>query len=161
MGLGGLVKKFFKPVKLKKRDFDPEKVSIEDVRLPKILNSLGNDIIFAMMKEEISTYKSLGYHDKTLETLERKTYHSFQIGTMLRFIQSRLDILVVDTNKIFPSMITMLSFDSLQLKVFNIIGLYDKKIKKDLSGTQLINDIEWTPLDAGYLLYYIVQYKKN
>ena len=159
MGLGGIVKKVFTSVKLKKRVFDPEKVSIEDIVLPKIIRNLGADITISMVKEEITTYNSLGYKDKSIETLERKVYHSFQIGIILKYLQLDLSLTGRYKKDIYPDFVHKLQFEALQTKVFDIIDMYDKNVKKDLVGAQLINEIEWTPLDATYLLYYLTIYK--
>ncbi len=155
-----MIKKAFRPTRLKKRVFDPQKVSIEDIRLPDVINELGEQTVISITKEEISTFKSLDYKNKSLETLEHNAYHSFQIGVILKYLQLDIDLFTPNAKEIFPEFIQKFSLESLQSKVFNIIALYDKKIKKDMTQIQLTNDIEWTPLDAAYLLYYLCIYKK-
>ncbi|RLA78005.1 MAG: hypothetical protein DRG78_16130 [Epsilonproteobacteria bacterium] len=161
MGLGGVMKKIFTPTKFKKRVFDPEMISIEDIKLPKIIDQLDSKIIKSMVKEEISTYKSLGYKDKSLGALEVKTYHSFQVGCILKYLQLDYDLFIPNNSEIFPSFVTNYPFESLQTKVFEVINNYDKTIAKDPSGPKLINDISWSPLDVTYLLYYLTVYKNK
>lgn len=159
MGLGGMMKKAFTSVKLKKRVFDPEKLSIEDIVLPKVLNNLEVDVVKSMVKEELSTYKSLGYKDRSLGKLEAKSYHSFQIGVILKYLQLNYDLFIPNKEKTFPEFVTSYHFESLQIKVFDIVALFDKKIDKGSNGAQLARDIRWSPLDITYLLYYLSLYK--
>ncbi len=160
MGLGGFVKNIFNPVRLKKRTFDPEKVSIEDIKLPRIIDYFNSSITRSMVKEEISTYSSLNYKNKTMDELDNKEYHSFQIGIILKYLQLDYDLVVTNKDKIFPSFMKNIPSDTLQVKVFDIIAQYDKDIPKDPTGKQFTLDIRWTPLDAKYLLYYLTVYKE-
>ena len=159
MSLRGIAKSMFTLPRFKKRDFDPEKVSIEDIHLPIIINSFEDIITTNMVKDEYSTYKSLGYKNKTMETLNTHAYHSFQIGLMLKHIKIDKDIFIPNLENFFPKIILNTPEKIIESKVFDIIKQYDKQVSKDLTSLQLTNDIEWTPLEAGYLLYYIATYK--
>jgi len=159
MGLGGVLRKVFTSTKLKKRVFDPELVSIEDIKLPKIIDQLEPKLIVNMTKEEISTYKSLGYKDKSLGALEVRIYHSFQVGVILKYLQLDYDLFIPNSDQIFPKFVKNYPFESLQGKVFELIANYDKHIAKDPSGKKLIDDLRWSPLDVTYLLYYLTIYK--
>ncbi len=161
MSLGGIAKRVFKSVTLKKRVFDPEKVSIEDIRLPAILVDLNDVIIVNMVKDERSTYKSLEYNKKSIKSLNEYTFHSFQIGIVLRYLQLNHDLLIPNKELIFPSIVVNSPFVTIQLKIFEIIYKYDIKITKSSTGIQLMNDIKWTPLDMSYLLYYLSIYKEK
>jgi len=159
MGFGNFVKNAFTPVKLKKRVFDPEKVSIEDIKLPKILNDLDRDVIISMVKDEVVTYKSLGYKDKSLGALDVNVYHSFQIGTILKYLQLGYDLFIPNKKEVFSTFMLKYPYESLQSKVFDIIKEYDKKVSKMASENELISDMRWSPLDINYLLFYLTVYK--
>ncbi len=159
MGLGGLIRKVFTPIKLKKRVYDPEKVSIEDIKLPRIIDYFNSQVIITMVKEEVVTYKSLKYKDKTIDELTKITYHSFQIGVLMKYLQFNYDLFIPNKEKVFPSFVLNMPFETLQVKIFDIIALYDDVIPKDPTGKELIEDIRWTPLDTTYLLYYLTIYK--
>ena len=159
MSLTGIAKSMFSLPRFKKRDFDPEKVSIEDIHLPIIINTFEDIITVNMVKDEYSTYKSLDYKDKTIETLNTHVYHSFQIGLMLKYIKINRDMFIPNLETIFPKIILNTSKRMTESKIFDIIKKYDEKIKINLTSEQLTNDIQWTPLETGYLLYYIATYK--
>jgi hypothetical protein len=159
MNLRDMIKKLFISPRLEKRDFDPKKVSIEDIKLPKGIKSFGSNIITSTIKDEVSTYKSLGYYAKGIETLECNVYHSLQIGIMLKYIQLDMYLFIAKPSDIFPKKILLATKETLQSRVFDIFKKYDNSVKKNLTQTQLLQDIEWTPLEAGYLLYYLSIYK--
>ncbi len=161
MGLGGIAKRVFKTIKLKKRIFDPEKISIEDIKLPAMLVDLNDVVITTMVKDERNTYKSLEYNKKSIKSLNAYTFHSFQIGVVLRYLQLNHDLLILNKEQIFPSIVVNSPFITIQLKIFEIIYKYDEKVPKSSTGVQLMNDIKWTPLDMSYLLYYLSIYKEK
>ena len=161
MSLRGFAKSMFILPKFKKRDFDPEKVSIEDIKLPTIINSFEDIITLTMIKDEVSTYKSLDYANKTIETLNIHTYHSFQIGIMLKHLKINKEIVIPNIKTLFPQIILNTPQKIVESKVFDIIKKYDSKVNKDLTSLQLTNDIEWTPLEAGYILYYLTFFQEK
>ena len=71
MGFGSIVKKAFTPIRLKKRKFDPKKVDIEGIKLPKIIEDFEVRTIISFVKEEIATYRSLGYRHHELTNLKK------------------------------------------------------------------------------------------
>ena len=160
MGFGGMLKKAFKSVKLKKREFDPEKLDINDITLPKIIEDLDRAIIVSMAKEEVATYKSLGYKDKTLGALEANSYHSFQIGVLLRYYKLDLDLFIPNKDDIFNPFILNQSREAIQEKIFDIVERYDKIVPKEPSSMTLTTQLKWSPLEAGYLLYFLSTYKE-
>lgn len=159
MSLRGMVKNLFVSPRLKKRDFDPEKVSIEDIKLPTVIEDFEPIITTSMVKEEVSTYRSLEYRKKSMETLRCNDYHSLQIGAILKYIKLDMYLSIPKPAEVFPKQVLLVTKETLQSRVFDIFKKYDKTVKKNLTQTQLFHDIEWTPLDAGYLLYYLSVYK--
>lgn len=141
--------------RLKKRTFDPEAMSIEDIHLPHALNEVDIETIRKTIADDVSIYKSLGYKDKTLEHLKKSEYHSLQIGLMLRFIKEEKVFLIANLEDIIPSFINGITKSNLHKKVFDIVYRYDLIVNKNSTLVELENEIKWTPQEAAYLLRYI------
>ena len=141
--------------RLKKRTFDPEAMSIEDIALPNALMELDIEQVKKMIESEVSTFKSLGYKNKTLENLKVMEYHSFQIGLMLRFIKEERVFLIPQLDEINPSFINGATKSQLHKKVFDIVYRYDLGVDKNKSLVNLEQENKWTPQEAGYLLRYL------
>jgi hypothetical protein len=148
-------KKVIQQIKIKKRVFDPEKMSVEDISLPISLRRLDLDIAKKQIETEFKTYKSLGYKDKPLDQIKYKEYHSYQVGVILRYLKEDNTFFVPNINDILPSMVTYISKKQLHIKVFGIVFRYDNIVDKEALQEELVNDVEWTPLDMAYLLYYL------
>jgi hypothetical protein len=149
-------KKLFSLSKLKKREFDPEKMSAEDISLPFIIEDIDKFILRNSLKEELKTFKSLGYKNKSIEELNKEfEYHSYQIGLIIRCLKDKILQIDSNTKEILPKEVTSLSKQQLHIKVFNIVYKYDNLIKRNFTQKQLEEDISWTPLDIAYLLYYL------
>jgi len=141
--------------RLKKRTFDPEAMSIEDISLPNALMNLDPEEIKNMIEKEVSTFKSLGYKNKTLDQLKINEYHSYQIGMMLRYIKEERVFLIADIEELIPSFIMGATRQQLHIKVFDIVYRYDLGVNKNMSLEELEKEIKWTPKEAAYLLRYL------
>jgi len=141
--------------RLKKRTFDPEAMSIEDISLPNSLMELGIEDIKNMIEKEVTTFKSLDYKNKTLDQLKINEYHSYQLGIMLRFIKEERVFLIAKIDELIPSFIMGATRNQLHIKVFDIVYRYDLAVNKGMSTSQLEKEIKWTPREAAYLLRYL------
>ena len=141
--------------RLKKRTFDPEAMSIEDISLPKALMNLDIEDIKNMIEKEVATFKSLDYKNKTLDQLKVSEYHSYQIGIMLRYIKEERVFLIPKIDELIPSFIMGATRQQLHIKVFDIVYRYDLGVNKEQSLEELKKEIKWTPREAGYLFRYL------
>lgn len=141
--------------RLKKRTFDPEAMSIEDISLPNALMNLDVEVIKNMIEEEVATFKSLDYKNKTLTQLKINEYHSYQIGIMLRYIKENRVFLIPNIEGIIPSFIMGATRNQLHIKVFDIVYRYDLGVNKEMSIEELAKEVKWTPSEAAYLLCYL------
>jgi hypothetical protein len=148
-------KKVSQGIKIKKRVFDPEKMSVEDISIPVCLRNLDVDTAKSLVNEEFGTYNSLGYKDKPLDQIKLKEYHSYQIGLVLRCLSEGVVLFNPKVGNILPTMVTFITKKQLHLKVFDIVFRYDNSVGKHDIAPELIQDIKWSPLDMAYLLYYL------
>ena len=156
MALFGSMSKVFSTPKLKKRHFDPEKMSAEDIELPGSYMALDRDTLRVLIKDEIDTYKALDYKNKPDDQLKYPEYHSWQIGLMLKFIKDDMVFLYNDIDKILPSIAVHVTKRILHIKVFDIVYKYNEEVvSKTPIKEELLQDMRWTAQDMGYLLRYI------
>lgn len=141
--------------RLKKRTFDPEAMSIEDISLPNALMNLDPEDIKNMIEKEVATFKSLDYKNKTLDQLKINEYHSYQIGMMLRYIKEERVFLIADIEELIPSFVMGATRQQLHIKVFDIVYRFDLGVNKAMSLEELEKEIKWTPREAAYLLRYL------
>ena len=141
--------------RLKKRTFDPEAMSIEDISLPHCIMELDIAKIQSIIEKEVSTFKSLGYINKTLEQLSIQEYHSYQIGMILRYIKEDRILLISSIDKIVPSFVMGTVKKQLHNKVFDLVYRYDLSVNKMMTIEELKNEIKWTPRETAYLLRYL------
>ena len=141
--------------RLKKRTFDPEAMSIEDISLPNSLMNLDVEDIKNMIEKEVATFKSLDYKNKTLEQLKINEFHSYEIGLILRYIKEDRVFLIANIDEIIPSFIMGSTRNQLHIKVFDIVYRYDLGVNKMMSVDQLEKEIKWSPREAAYLLRYL------
>lgn len=152
--IGGMAGKIFSAPKFKKRRFDPEKMSVEDIMLPAPLKRLEDDQLRPMVKAEIDTFKSLGYKDQPLENLKREEYHSWQIGVILKFLKEDHVYPLHNIDEILPSMVFHITKKQLHIKVFDVVARYHETVESDFLKEDLEKDMRWSPIDMAYLLRY-------
>jgi|GEM_PF-3342146 hypothetical protein len=161
LGFGTTVEKMFNSVWLKKRKFDPEILDINDIKLPVYFNDFDNNRTIRDIKSELQTFKSLGYRFRKIIELDKREYHSLQIGTLLKALSLNIDLKVVVNQDYFPDYIYDIGYTTVQSKVSEIIKKYDTEVSKMSTELQLKNQLIWTPLEAGYILFYLSFYQNS
>jgi len=140
--------------RLKKRRFDPEKMSVEDIELPTVIKNMDSEKLPQMIQNEFSTYKSLGYVDLPLDQLKFPEYHSYQVGVVLKYLKEDKVYFTPDADSIISSAATSLSKRNLHIKVFDLVYRYNEIVDKTMLKEELEKDTKWTPLEISYLLRY-------
>ena len=74
---GPIVQILHSAPRFKKRKFDPEKMTLDDIILPEVLANLDEDKIRDMIRDEVDTYKALDYKNKPLDQLKVQEYHTY------------------------------------------------------------------------------------
>jgi len=159
MGIGGIFAKAYNSVKLTKRDYDPELLSIEDIDLPLIFKSLDNDRIQRDIKSELETYKSIGYRLSSNKNIDKNEYTIYQIGILLNALKNELDLKIRSPKSYLPEFIYSTNDDSMKKQISDILKKYDQEVKKDILEGNAREEYTWTPKDAGYILYFLSIYK--
>jgi len=138
--------------------FDSSFIKKEDIKISLYLSEIEQEEILKELKSELQTFKSLGYRFQTFQELEKIEYHSYQIGILLQALVLNFDLKIVDETEYFPDFIYKLKYNHIQKQVMHIIEKYNKQVSKVYTKDDLRKQIIWTPMEAGYLLYYLSFY---
>ena len=155
---GSVINNVFKSVKLKKRDYDPEMIAADDIHLPLVFKGMPLVIVNPAVKTELQAYKSLGYRFKDRRELNVLEYNSYQIGLMIQAIKIGLDLKIERPKSYFHQEILQHENRTITAFVIDIIKKYEKDVSITLSETMLRKENLFSPLEAGYLLYYLSFY---
>jgi hypothetical protein len=155
---GSVINNVFKSVKLKKRDYDPEMIAADDIQLPLIFKGMSPVVVTPAVKTELQAYKSLGYRFKDMRELNILEYNAYQIGLMIQAIKIGIDLKIEKPSIFFHKEIYKHENRTITAFVIDIIKKYEKDISMTLSETILRKEELYSPLEAGYLLYYLSFY---
>jgi len=155
MALFGSIGKVFMAPRLKKRKFDPEKMSAEDIDLPRVFKTIEKDELRPLIKEEIDLFKSLDYKNKPDDKLKELEYHSWQVGVLLKFIKEDMVYVYDAIENILPTKAMHITKRNLHIKVFDLVYRYNESVDKEFIKEELLKDIKWSAEDVAYLLRYI------
>ena len=155
---GSVINSVFKSVRLKKREYDPEMIAAEDIKLPLVYTGMTKGIVNPSIKSELQIYKSLGYRFKKDFELNVLEYNAFQIGMLIYAIKLRSELKIEKSNTFFHNNISKIEKRTLTYFVIELIKKYQKIVSITASTTALKKENIFTPLEAGYLLYYLSFY---
>ena len=155
---GSVISSVFKSVKLKKRDYDPEMIAADDINLPLVYKDMETAVVTPMIKTELQTYKSLGYRFKNPIELNVLEYNTYQIGIMIQAIKIGIDLKVEKPNSYFHKDIYLHENRTITAFVIDLIKKYEKDVSTTASEIILKKENLFSPLEAGYLLYYLSFY---
>ncbi len=159
LGFGTNVQKMFSSVWLKKRKFDPEMLDVNDIKLPIYFKNIDSPRVMNEIKIELKTYKSLGYRFRKLNELDKAEYNSLQIGILLKALSLKIDLKVVANQDFFPEYIYNIGYTTVQSKVSDVIKKFDNEVSKISTELELQGQLIWTPLESGYILFYLSFYQ--
>jgi hypothetical protein len=161
LGFGNSVKSMFNfnNVWLKKRKFDPELLDINDIKLPIFYKTVDSPFVMSEIKIELKAFKSLGYRFRKISELETKEYHSLQMGMLLKALSLNIDLKVPSNQDYFPDFIYDMGYTTVQSRVSEVIKKYDNEVSKISSEAELKSNLMWTPLEIGYVLFYLSFYQ--
>jgi len=160
MGLANIINKVFVSQRLKKREYDPEIITIDDVNLPFILKEMDKSIVNSYVKSELKSYQSLQYNLKNESLLNENEYHAYQIAILILAIRKKVDLNILSLDEYFHKDITKLDNSTIEGKIHDIYKKFNKKVSRAKSENMLKKEIIFSPLEAGYLLYFISFYRK-
>ena len=155
---GSVINNVFKSVRLKKRDYDPEMIAADDIKLPLIFKGMEKAIINPMIKSELQTYKSIGYRFKPMSEHDVLEYNAYQMAVMIQAIKLGIDLKVDKPSSFFHKEIFSHEHRTITAFIIDIIKKYEQMIPITNSETILKKEKPFSPLDAGYLLYYLSFY---
>lgn len=156
MGLGNIIRTALGIApKLKKRRFDPEKMTVNDISLPPAFMGVSVDSLRDLIKSEVDTFESLSYKDKSYDELKIEEFHSYEVGIILRYLKDDNVYKNAKIDQILPIEVVNLSYKQLHLKVFEIVHRYDDLVNKKATLKELKEDIKWSPLEVAYLIRYL------
>jgi hypothetical protein len=138
--------------------FDPSCIKNEEIKISLYLSEIEDEEILKELKSELQIFKSLGYRFQSFQELEKIEYHSYQIGILLQSLVLNFDLKIVDKTEYFPDFIYKLKYTHIQKQVMHIVEKYNKQVSKIYTKEDLRKHIIWTPMEAGYLLYYFSFY---
>lgn len=141
--------------RLKKRDFDPEKMTVDDITLPRGVKFLEVELARSFISQYVDTYKALGYVDMPLDQLKFPEYNSYEVGVVLRYLKENRHFLIANIDKILPSVILYSTKKQMHIKVFDMIFRYNEVVDDEFLKDDLTRDKSWSPMEFGYLLRYL------
>ena len=140
--------------------FDSSLINVDDIKISLYLSEIESEEILKELKSELQTFQSLGYRFKSFQELEKIEYHSYQIGILLQALVLNFDLKIVDETEYFPDFIYKLKYSHIQKQVMRMIEKYNNQVSRIYTNQDLKKHIIWTPLEAGYLLYYLSFYNR-
>lgn len=135
----------------------------EDIRIPHAIMELSDDIKEKIVIKYLKTYHSLSFSSLPVEQEERKlreqNYNAFEIGVLLDFAKHHRKVHATQPQKdMFPKYFYTMSQHNLEEHVLTIANKYIQKEYFALSEHKLKQQIDWTPLDAAFLLFFNINY---
>lgn len=135
----------------------------EDIRIPHAIMELSDDIKEQIVIKYLKTYHSLSFESLPIEQEEKKlreqNYNAFEIGVLLDFAKHQKKVHATQPQKdMFPRYFYAMSSHNIEEHVLTIANKYIQKEYFLLSEHKLKEQIDWTPMDAAFLLFFNIHY---
>jgi hypothetical protein len=131
------------------------------VNLPAVVQRLRQDELRELAREELSTYKALGYKNKLLKDMVDIQWHTWQVSVIIKMYKEDMDIFFPNYKDIFPKELIDQSTYTLEKKLYPIFERYNKDVSINGTKKYLREQIIWTSKDISILLLFLIKYKKD
>jgi hypothetical protein len=155
----------FKKETLPKTEFKHYATTLkfEDIKIPHAIMELSDDIKEKIVIKYLKTYHSLSFSSLPVEQEEKKlreqNYNAFEIGILLDFAKHLKKVHATQPERdMFPKYFYSMSHHIIEEHVLTIANKYTQKEYFALSENKLKQQIDWTPLDAAFLLFFNINY---
>lgn len=135
--------------------FKKESEIYQQIKTPKLLTSIRPNFIREVIREDISTYKFLGYAKNGEEEMRTNEWHSWQVSFMVKAIVDKIGVVIHNKEEVFPAYILSLDLEQAKQMAELLLSKYNEQVDSFLKKEQLQKDIRWSPLEVGHLLHYI------
>ncbi len=138
-------------------------LKFEDIEIPHAIMELSDDIKEKIVSKYLRTYHSLDFARLSPVEEEKKlreiNYNAFEIGVLLDFAKHHKKVHATQLQKeMFPKYFYNMSREHIEENILIIGNKYIDKEYFSLSENKLKQQIDWTPQDAAFLLFYAINY---
>jgi len=130
---------------------------VKAVKLPIAIDKLTEVELKRLLANELKTFKLLDYSKYTPPKLEERTYHSYQIGVLIKCIKEGVLNTIDGIEPTFPSIVAQMPPAMIKKRIYQVVASYTSNVNHGSSDKQLQTQIVWKPIQASFLLYYIVK----
>ncbi|MDD2699512.1 MAG: hypothetical protein PHF17_12035 [Arcobacteraceae bacterium] len=135
----------------------------QDIPIPHAIVELSDDIKEKIVIKYLKTYHSLSFATLPIEQEEKKlreeNYNAFEIGVLLDFAKHHKKVHATQPERdMFPKYFYTMSMHNIEEHVLTIANKYIQKEYFTLSENKLKQQVDWTPMDAAFLLFFNINY---
>ncbi len=146
----------FKSAKLKKKMFTYDKTDPINLKLPSVIETIEDDILFNFIPTLVEKYRLKNYKMKDREELEdEKDWSDLELLYLVKFYKNDWSFIIPNENEFFPHFVFTYNIAPLKEQIDKIIShLHDKLHNFSTFKAQLENTFTYSTLEVTYLLHY-------
>lgn len=130
---------------------------VKAIKLPVAIDKLTEVELKRLLANELKTFKLLDYSKYTPPKLEERTYQSYQIGVLIKCIKEGVFNTIDGIELTFPSIVSKMPPAMIKKRIYQFAVSYTSNVNHGASDKQLYSQLVWKPIQASFLLYYIVK----
>ena len=128
---------------------------IKTMKLPVEVEKISGITFKDELVEELKTFKVLDYSKVTPPQLEEKSYHSYQIGILLKSIKEGFYVTIDDLDPAFHEVVKKMPASVIKKKIYQLAVKYAATVDMGNAKSQLQSELIWSPIHATLLIYFI------
>ena len=150
---------------IKKSDISSEEMKISmpktfNLFLPPKVENISNSELHEIVKKIFDTFKYIDYKNMSMNELDKKEWHSWQISIMLLMYKRNQEFFISNQEKYFHLILLNSNENDMKSLMTTIIKKYNNKIEENKSKDELCKDYIWTNREASIIFYFLANYKK-
>lgn len=134
--------------------------SFSYVDFPPKIEKLSNSDLREIVRQIYKSFRYFDYQKMSLDNLEQKEWHSWQVSILLFCFKKGVDFEIYDEEKIFNDFLLKADENSLKSLLKDILTKYENYVKIIDGKDKLCKDYIWSNRDVSTIFYLLSNYKK-
>lgn len=128
--------------------------------LPIKVEKLSNNEVQTISKKIFDPFKYIDYKNMSLDELDKKEWHSWQISILLSMYKRGEEFFIPNQEEKFHSIFLNSTENDIKSLMTTIIKKYNNYVDSKKSKDELCKDYIWSNKDASTIFYFLANYKK-
>ncbi len=127
--------------------------------LPPSIEEIGKKEIHNIVKKIFSSYKFFNYQNMSLDELDKKEWHTWQVSLLLMSFKYNAELFIPNQEDVFHPFLLNSTQNDIKNLMHSLLKKYKSHVHINFSKDKLSKEYIWSTKEISVLFYFLANYK--